>query len=451
MSFEENLPKSFFIRSDWIWTGEGLPIADSCIHIQNDQIVSVSSDVPPTAINIGAFCILPSLINSHTHLEFSNLKQPVCATGSFAEWILNVVQQRRFDAQLRPDEASTADSVGLTESQSYAVRLALDVVHGNIDDASKSRSKVPHSNDSASSSYSVALPTIVRFAELMGTTPLREQQTWRGALTLKRNSPRLPRDTKTELTLLATGLGNKNNFKIFSEFGLSPHAPYTTTARLIRRAVEKCRRWNVPIMMHLAESREELQWTEKGVGPLQELLELVAGPDVLSSQDRLPIAGYVNELCKAPLALIIHGNYLDDASMAILAAHRHHAAVVYCPRTHAHFGHTTHPIIEMHRKGIPILLGTDSRASNPDLSIFAEARFVRKVFPDLAADEILSMVTTRPADLLGCTKSYGYIRPGSLDRLTAIACQSTQARDVLDDLLESDNRPQPLEVVRKAL
>ena len=451
MSFDENHQKPFSVRADWIWTGDGLPIADGGIHIENDRIVSVSTDVPPTAIDIGAYCILPSLINSHTHLEFSSLKQPVQATGTFAEWILNVVQHRRLAAQMRPDKASSTDSEGLNESQAFAVRLALDVVNGNIDDVFKSRSKWNYSNEGSSSTHSAPLPTIVRFAELMGTTPLRELQTWRGAIALKRRSPRPAQNTTIEQSSSASSRNSDMDCKILSEFGLSPHAPYTTTARLIRRAVEKCHRWNVPIMMHLAESHDELRWLGTGDGPLQELLELVAGPDVLSTQDRLPMDGYVEELCKAPLALIIHGNFLDEASMAILEAHRHHAAVVYCPRTHAHFGHTTHPVIELQRRGIPVLLGTDSRASNPDLSIFEEARLVRKIFRELKADEILSMITTRPADLLGCKKTLGYIRPGTLDRLTAVACQATQARDVLDVLLDSDHPPLPLEAVRNAL
>jgi len=435
MAFSTTHQNNLWIRADWIWTGEGLPIANGCLHIQGDRIVSVSTESPATAIDLGAYCILPGLINSHTHLEFSDLRQPVKASGSFADWILSVVQHRRMAAQSGSTDEASSEWVGLIESQSNAVRLALDVVHANVEEATRVQVRAPNSDPLLRSFESNPLPVVVRFAELMGTTDLRAKQTWRGALALKRRE-HSKKDLLGGPTAQATS---------FTSFGLSPHAPYTTTASLIRWAVGRCQRWNVPIMMHLAESRDELRWIETGDGPLQELLEMVAGPEILSTRNRLPMAGYVNELCQAPRALVIHGNYLDDASMSILAENRNRSAVVYCPRTHAHFGHAMYPLMELRRRGISVLLGTDSRASNPDLSIFCEARLVRKLFRDLTAEEILSMTTTRPAELLGFGKEYGYIKLGSLNRLTTIACQATQARNVLDDLLESENPPLPLE------
>lgn len=152
--------------------------------------------------------------------------------------------------------------------------------------------------------------------------------------------------------------------------------------------------------MHLAESLDEIQWIEAGDGPLQALLEGVVGTELLSTHDRLSLAEYLYELCRAPLAFVVHGNYLDDPSLRILERHREHAAVVYCPRTHAHFGHSAYPLMELRGRGIPVVLGTDSRASNPDLSVFEEARQVRKTFGGLTAEEILSMVTRGPAVLL---------------------------------------------------
>ena len=49
--------------------------------------------------------------------------------------------------------------------------------------------------------------------------------------------------------------------KVASEIlgaGLSPHAPYTVRRELLDAAIEIARRHQVPLAMHLAESREEL-------------------------------------------------------------------------------------------------------------------------------------------------------------------------------------------------
>ncbi len=316
---------------------------------------------------------------------------------------------------------------GLRESLNHGVRLALDIIHTKIEDTAIVTSLSQEVEPNEDSLELIRLPTTIRFAELMATTDLREKQTWRGAIALKRSN------------------------LMSSSFGLSPHAPYTTTARQVRQAVARCNRWKAPIMMHLAESLDEMRWIENGDGPLQDLLDMVAGPDVISTKDRLSIAGYVSELCKAPLTFIVHGNYLDAPAMAILEASRDHAAIVYCPRTHAHFGHSEHPLLELRRRGIPVVLGTDSRASNSDLSILDEARKVQQLFQEVSAAEIMSMITTRPADLLGCAKDWGYVRPGCLGRLTAIPCHATQSSHVLEELLRSSHPSRPLEAVVGAL
>ena len=440
------------IRANWIWSGVGKPQANSCLTLHQDRIVSISSESPALALDLGSYCILPGLINSHTHLEFSDLEQPVPAGNSFADWILDVVQRRRMVAMANSIIDRSPTSRGLVESGADGVRLALDIVHASVD-ASNSNEPLPASaphpqplspktgtgeqvfgekNSSLGfQTDSPYTPTTIRFAELMSTTELRTKQTWKAAFQLKKEA----------------GLCSSSTFR----FGLSPHAPYTTTSRQIRQAVMRCNRWQVPIMMHLAESIDELRWIGKGDGPLQDLLDRVAGPDALSTKNRLSMAGYLHELCQAPMAFVVHGNYLDDPSMAILEAHRDKAAVVYCPRTHAHFGHSTHPLLELRRRGIPVVLGTDSRASNPDLSIFEEARHVHQNFPEIPAAEIIGMIAMRPAELLGCAHDWGYVRSKSLAQLTAIPCHAKRSEDVLEELLTSSYRAQPLEIVAKSL
>ena len=56
--------------------------------------------------------------------------------------------------------------------------------------------------------------------------------------------------------------------------------------------------------------------------------------------------------------------------------HPRNGTIVYCPRTHAAFGHPPHPFREFLARGVRVALGTDSLASNPDLDLLAEARFV---------------------------------------------------------------------------
>ena len=67
--------------------------------------------------------------------------------------------------------------------------------------------------------------------------------------------------------------------------------------------------------------------------------------------------------------------------------------VVYCPRTHAAFGHPPHPWCMLLNLEGSVALGTDSRASNPDLSLWAELQFLAAEFPDVSHLELVRLAT----------------------------------------------------------
>ena len=51
--------------------------------------------------------------------------------------------------------------------------------------------------------------------------------------------------------------------------GLSPHAPYSVHPALLSATIELSKENRIPIAMHLAESREELELLQRGGGPLR--------------------------------------------------------------------------------------------------------------------------------------------------------------------------------------
>ena len=178
--------------------------------------------------------------------------------------------------------------------------------------------------------------------------------------------------------------------------------------------------------MHLAETMEEIEWLAHRTGPLQAMLERFV-PASETTGHRPSLEDYLRELTRAPKALIAHGNYLRSEEINILAEHRQHMAVVYCPRTHSAFGHAEHPWRELRAAGIPVLLGTDSRASNPNLNILEEAKHFYRLHPDLAPRDVLAMITTVPAEFLGVAKHQGTIQPGLLAPLGSVPCTAKNA------------------------
>jgi cytosine/adenosine deaminase-related metal-dependent hydrolase len=143
------------------------------------------------------------------------------------------------------------------------------------------------------------------------------------------------------------------------------------------------------------------------------------------------------ELSFADRALVIHGNYLDDDELAFLAARSERMAVVYCPRTHDFFGHRRYPLEKALAAGVNVAIGTDSRASNPDLSVLAELRFVAAHYPEVPRDTILRLGTLSGARALGLGR-IGCLEAGAFADLTVVRLPQREAVDPHDLVLESD-------------
>jgi len=183
--------------------------------------------------------------------------------------------------------------------------------------------------------------------------------------------------------------------------------------------------------IHLAETRAELELLDKRAGPFVFFLaELGAWhPDGLAWGPEQ----FLELTRAAPETLLIHCNYLPvDAPLTPIHS------IVYCPRTHAAFKHPPHPFREFLARGVRVCLGTDSLASNPDLDILAEARFVRSRYPDFPGDQLLRMVTLAGAEALGWAGQCGSLEAGKSADLVAVPLPDRDAGDPHELLLGED-------------
>ena len=192
----------------------------------------------------------------------------------------------------------------------------------------------------------------------------------------------------------------------------------------------------IPLAIHLAETPGELELLRDHTGELVEFLKSLGAWDAENLFHDLFEA--LGQLISAPRALLVHGNYLGDAEIQFIER-KPHFTVVYCPRTHAYFGHSPHPWRRMQEKGIRVVLGTDSRASNPDLSIWREGRFLAERFPDVLPETLLRMLTIEGAAAFGIENDYGSLEPGKRARF-ALVPVGTATTDNLRGLFDSDSR-----------
>jgi cytosine/adenosine deaminase-related metal-dependent hydrolase len=365
------------LRARWIAPVDRPPLQGAWISIRGDRIVALGQGAPAdNAIDLGESLIVPGFVNAHTHLEFSALAAPLGSPGqALPDWIRRVLAWRRSSPA-----SESAIARGLAESAAAGTTLLADIVQPAGRPALRAEPPL----------------TVVALLELLGLGDERQRQ----------------------LQMLAAEHLADPNLARGVLPGLSPHAPYSTHPELVAAAVRLAGAH--PVAMHLAESREELELLASGGGPFRALLEeLGVWRSDVFVLPRRPL-DYLQLLAGARRALVIHGNYLADDEIRFLAARADRMSLVYCPRTHEYFRHEPYPLTALLRAGVSLSIGTDSRASNPDLSVLSELRTIHRLHPQLDPNTILELGTLAGARALGLAADHGSLTPGKLANLVVM-------------------------------
>ncbi|MDB4631929.1 amidohydrolase family protein [bacterium] len=346
------------------------PITDAYVSCKNGIIQSISKNKPNGKI-VGIDGVLyPGLINAHTHLEFSDLKKPLGVPGTpFTDWIKLVMEYRTSRDQER---LHTSITKGLAESESHGVSAIGDISTFEYRD-----SIVP------------ATAEAVVFRELIGFQAAQAD-----------SQMKIAEDHLSE--------PESNWYRP----ALSPHAPYSTNKKILDQAIQLSHKRKIPLAMHLAETREELELLASHSGPFFDLLNQIGVWEKNNLTDLTKPLDFLQRLSCASRALVVHGNYLNNKELQFISENRDILHLVFCPRTHAFFQHDRYPLEEILKRDIPIAIGTDSRASNPDLSIWDELQHIASKFPEISPHNILKMGTINSAKALGVDKHFGSIEVG---------------------------------------
>ncbi|MFM7056005.1 MAG: amidohydrolase family protein [Planctomycetota bacterium] len=378
----------------WLLNPDQPPQQNCRLVIEDGVLLAVQpatgadSDGPP-------LMLVPPLVNAHTHLEFSSLSQPLQPPAPFTDWIRSVIRWRTAEASpgVTDPQRAAIDS-GLAESAAQGVQLVGEIATSN-----------PHLPPSKR-------PRCLFFREVIGLQPDRCQQ---------------------QLTMLEGFLDLRPQIEAAGgRIGISPHAPYSVHPDLLAQLATTARREHLPLAMHLGETREERELLERGTGLFAEFLRSLDLFDPAVFCGGRTLTDYLEALTLAPHALAIHGNWFDRSEWEYLRR-QPTITVVYCPRTHHGFGHPPYPLEEMLAMGVRVVLGTDSRASNPDLGIWHEFQYVLQHYPALDPLPLLSMITTTAAAALGWPEASQALIPGRPFAGTLLECpaQSLSLRQQL--------------------
>jgi cytosine/adenosine deaminase-related metal-dependent hydrolase len=371
------------IAASYLYNPGAPPLEGGGVALRDGRIVAVGTvaelkaKYPWTVEDYPGCVMMPGMVNAHTHLELTHFPSWKIRKGldymprQYVDWIVQVVKICR---------ALTREE--LLHSLDEGARISLAAGTTAVGDI--------FSNLSLFTEY-LRLPVSGRaFLEGIGHDPVH--------CTVRKGE------------IAATIAGFKGDALLP---GVSPHTPHTVSEQFLRELVSLASGCSLPVMIHLAESVEEISFWFDGTGRIADEIYPMAGWEEYLPQPRhqSPVA-YLDSLgVLNPMTTCVHAVHVTPVDVGILSDRG--VSVVICPRSNDRLVVGGPPLMLFRASRIPLAIGTDSLASNDSLSLWDEIRFLQERNPRIfTPEELLQMATIGGARALHLSDRTGTLEPG---------------------------------------
>ena len=356
---------------------ENRVIENSSIVINNSIILDIDDTDPinnkyvsKNLYNLNDHCIMPGLINNHTHLSMSLFKG-IADDLNLDEWL---------KSQIWPLETKYVDKEFVELGSKLAI---IELI----------KSGITCFNDM------YFFPEVTAYASL--ELGMRASL---GLITIDFPS----NFAQNSEEYLEKGLDIRDNLKneTLVSFTMAPHAPYTVGDETLKKIFTLSNELDLPVHMHIHETEGEVKESIEKYNqrPIERLLNL----------------GLIN-----PNFIGVHAVHLNSDDVRILSKNK--ANLVSCPISNLKLGSGIPSIALQNSKKINLSFGTDGSASNNKLDILSEARIgsllvkgISKDATEFNSDNVLECLTINAAKSLGIENKIGSLEMNKAADLIAI-------------------------------
>jgi cytosine/adenosine deaminase-related metal-dependent hydrolase len=372
---------SRLLRARWILPIDRPPIARGWIEVDGGRVLRVGDRTPPAdaagaAEDLGDVALMPGLVNAHTHLELSWMAGRVPPAATMDEWIRTLIGVRLTGPDGGQDEADRA-----ARDAAASMRASGTVLVGDI-------------------SNGLTTPPALRAAGLGGV--VFHELLGFGVV----DPAPLVRDAWLRARAAEASVAAGAPPIVCS---VVAHAPYSVSPVLFREIARQAQ--GAPLSVHLAESKEEIEFVRAGSGPIRDMLAQLGawtGSWTAPGSDPVTYLSSLGYLGRG--VLVVHGVHLTEAGLDALR--EMDAVLVACPRSNTWVGGGLPPVARFYGSGVRVAIGTDSLASVATLNVFDELAELRRIAPEVTAAKLLESATRVGAAALGFGDEFGAIAPG---------------------------------------
>ena len=382
-------------KADYLFNGQEMEAGDRVLITTDEGVVQ---DVVPAAeaggdIEVFGGVLSPGFVNCHCHLELSHMKGVLPERTGLVDFLISVIRQRGPAAPVRQDALGTRDTSDGAGTRGLSPEKAMAAAEQEMLDNG-----------------------IVAVGDICNTAD---------TLTLKTEGRLFYHNFIETMGFIEQTAGQRfgQGLEVFGAFAegyalpieansIVPHAPYSVSPALFRLVAGFP--GNHVLTIHNQESEEENEFYLSGKGDFLRLYQQL-GLDVsfFGGTGRRSLESYLPAFYRNQHLILVHNvaTKEEDVRTAKTAGG---PTLFYClcPNANEYISGSLPDVEMLIREECTIVLGTDSLASNHQLSILEEIKTLRRAFPRIGISEMLRWATYNGAKALQLDSVLGSFEKG---------------------------------------
>jgi cytosine/adenosine deaminase-related metal-dependent hydrolase len=369
-----------FISADMIYPISSNPLEKAVIVVDDNGVIkdivdSGAVDITKIEHHKGSIC--PGFVNTHCHLELSYMRGKIPGGGGLHHFIQEVEKLKKP----ADEEVEQAIRAADAEMQRNGIVAVGDI--SNTTDTFKFKNSSP-----------IYYHTFIEIYAF---------------------------DEKKADAAFERGVRMQNELSDKKRSSITPHAPYSASRKLLKYFSDYAEKNHSILTLHNQETPDEDLFFQEKRGSILDRLNYFGvdtstwiAPGTSSLNYTLPQLPSKNKL------LLVHNTFTSQEDIDFANSYNPNIYWCFCPNANLYIENELPNFHSFIDKNCRITLGTDSYASNWELSIFNEIKTLYERFPKTKFEMYLTWGTLNGAKFLGIDDKYGSIEKGKKPGLNLI-------------------------------
>lgn len=357
----------------YVITGKGDVIKNGIISMNEEgEITEISqplSNIQEVAgMEFHSGVLVPGFVNAHCHLELSHLKGKIRQHTGLSGFIFEIIQQRESTVEEIKKAAKKADTI----MYNNGIVAVGDILNTNHSFETKVTSRINYHN----------------FIEIFSSNPALVSERYDAGLLLEQ-----------ELHQLG-----------FSS-SIVPHAPYSVTPKMFELIKQHAIANNKTISIHNQECSSENDLYINQTGELHDsFIKMGVNFSAIPMTGKNSLESVMVQMPNTIKTMLVHNTYSSIEDIEKAEEYFEELFWCLCPNANLYIENQLPKIDSFIDK--KVCIGTDSLASNHQLSILEELKTISKHFPQIPFEKTISWATFNGAEALNMNEKLGSFEVG---------------------------------------